>query len=283
MASPLKPVLMLAITDPKWIRAYVSETDLGKIREGMKAAVGVDSFPERRFEGWIGFISPVAEFTPKAVQTEELRTSLVYEVRVFVKDPDDELRLGMPATVHLALGCGSGSTTARPSAGPRRCRAGRSRGGAAMSQAAASQAVRHRPRTCARRFVATRARSFTPWMTSRSKCARGTLTALVGPDGAGKTTLIRLAAGLMTRRLRHAHRVGHRRGCRSAAGTKPHRLHAAAIRAVRGPERPGKPRPVRRPARRHARPSAASDIRELMEMTALGPLASAWPASSRAA
>jgi len=61
----------------------------------------VDSFPKRRFEGWVGFISPVAEFTPKAVQTEELRTSLVYEVRVFVKDPSDELRLGMPATVYL--------------------------------------------------------------------------------------------------------------------------------------------------------------------------------------
>jgi|SRR5579872_3910628 len=103
MANPQKPVFSLAITDPKWVRAYVSEADLGKIREGMKAAVAVDSFPDRRFDGWIGFISPVAEFTPKTVQTEELRTSLVYEVRVFVKDPDDDLRLGMPATVHIAL------------------------------------------------------------------------------------------------------------------------------------------------------------------------------------
>jgi HlyD family secretion protein len=102
MASPQKPVFSLAITDPKWVRAYVSETDLGKLQEGMAARVAVDSFPERRFEGWIGFISPVAEFTPKTVQTEELRTSLVYEVRVFVKDPSDELRLGMPATVYLS-------------------------------------------------------------------------------------------------------------------------------------------------------------------------------------
>jgi HlyD family secretion protein len=67
----------------------------------MTAAIAVDSFPDRRFEGWIGFISPVAEFTPKTVQTEELRTSLVYEVRVFVKDPSDELRLGMPASVYI--------------------------------------------------------------------------------------------------------------------------------------------------------------------------------------
>jgi len=101
MASPQRPVFTLAITDPKWVRAYVSEPDLGKVRPGMAASVRVDSFPNRRFDGWVGFISPVAEFTPKSVQTEELRTSLVYEVRVFVKDPSDELRLGAPATVYL--------------------------------------------------------------------------------------------------------------------------------------------------------------------------------------
>ena len=104
MATPQKPVFALAIIDPKWVRAYVSEPDLGKVQDGMKAYVVVDSFPDRRFEGWVGFISPVAEFTPKAVQTVELRTSLVYEVRVFLKDPDNELRLGMPATVHVPLG-----------------------------------------------------------------------------------------------------------------------------------------------------------------------------------
>lgn len=103
MASPQKTVFTLAITDPKWIRAYVSEPDLGKLHPGMAASVAVDSFPNRRFEGWVGFISSVAEFTPKSVQTEELRTSLVYEVRVFVKDPSDQLRLGMPATVYLSL------------------------------------------------------------------------------------------------------------------------------------------------------------------------------------
>jgi HlyD family secretion protein len=101
MASPQRPVFALAITDPKWVRAFISEPDLGKIKPGMPAAVVVDSFAGRRFEGWIGFISPIAEFTPKTVQTEELRTSLVYEVRVFVKDLDDELRLGMPASVYV--------------------------------------------------------------------------------------------------------------------------------------------------------------------------------------
>lgn len=103
MSSPQRPVFSLAVTDPKWVRAYVSEPDLGKTSPGMTASVVVDSFPDRRFEGWVGFISPVAEFTPKTVQTEELRTSLVYEVRVFVKDPSDDLRLGMPATVYLTL------------------------------------------------------------------------------------------------------------------------------------------------------------------------------------
>jgi membrane fusion protein PltH len=102
MATPQSPVFSLAIIDPKWVRAYISEPDLGKIRPGMAASIGVDAFPQRHFDGWIGFISPVAEFTPKSVQTEELRTSLVYEVRVFVKDPADELRLGMPASVFLS-------------------------------------------------------------------------------------------------------------------------------------------------------------------------------------
>ena len=103
MASPQKSAFTLAITDPKWVRAYVGEPDLGSVREGMQATVSVDAFGERRFPGWVGFISPVAEFTPKSVETSELRSSLVYEIRVFVKDPGDQLRLGMPATVHVAL------------------------------------------------------------------------------------------------------------------------------------------------------------------------------------
>jgi len=103
MASPLRPVYSLALIDPKWVRAYVGEADLGRLHPGASAQVSVDSFPGRAYEGWIGFISPVAEFTPKSVQTEELRPSLAYEVRVFVKDESDDLRLGMPATVRVQL------------------------------------------------------------------------------------------------------------------------------------------------------------------------------------
>ncbi|KAF1051484.1 MAG: hypothetical protein GAK43_02388 [Stenotrophomonas maltophilia] len=102
MASPQRAVYALAITDPKWVRAYVNEVDLGRIRPGMRASVSSDSHPEQPVEGRVGFISEVAEFTPKAVQTEDLRTALVYEVRILVADKDNRLRLGMPATVRFS-------------------------------------------------------------------------------------------------------------------------------------------------------------------------------------
>jgi len=103
MVSPQRPVFDLALSDPKWIRTYVSEPNLARIHTGMKASISTDSFPGRTLPGWVGFISSVAEFMPKEVQTEELRPGLVYEIRVFVKDPQDEMRLGMPATVTLEL------------------------------------------------------------------------------------------------------------------------------------------------------------------------------------
>ncbi len=103
MASPQKPAFTLALTDPVWVRAYIPETDLGKIGLGMKAEVTTDSFPGKKYSAWIGFISPTAQFTPKSVETREVRTSLVYQVRVFVNNPENELRLGMPATVTVPL------------------------------------------------------------------------------------------------------------------------------------------------------------------------------------
>jgi HlyD family secretion protein len=103
MATPQRPAFALALYDPKWVRVYVSETDLGRVRPGMAARVWTDSHPQP-LAGTVGYISAAAEFTPKSVQTEELRTSLVYEVRVMVADPDDALRLGQPANVQLATG-----------------------------------------------------------------------------------------------------------------------------------------------------------------------------------
>jgi membrane fusion protein YbhG len=104
MASPQRPVYTLALTDPLWVRAYVQETDLGKLKPGMAAEVSTDSYPGKRYRAWVGYISPSAEFTPKSVETTEVRSNLVYQVRVFVCSPQNELRLGMPATVTVPLG-----------------------------------------------------------------------------------------------------------------------------------------------------------------------------------
>lgn len=103
MAFPQVPVFTLALTDPLWVRAYVPEPSLGKIAPGMHAEVTTDSYPGKTYPGWIGFISPTAEFTPKNVETPDLRTRLVYEVRIYICNPQGELRLGMPATVSIPL------------------------------------------------------------------------------------------------------------------------------------------------------------------------------------
>ncbi len=103
MASPSVPVFTMALANPLWVRAYVAEADLGRIYPGMLAAVGTDSFPGKVYQGWVGYISPAAEFTPKTVETPELRARLVYQVRIYVCNPQNELRLGMPATVTIQL------------------------------------------------------------------------------------------------------------------------------------------------------------------------------------
>lgn len=99
MASPQSTALILAVVSPKWIRVYLSEPLLPKIRSGDKALVSLDGLPDTTLDGWVGFISPNAEFTPKNVETKELRTSLVYEVRVYVNDSDNLLKLGAPVVV----------------------------------------------------------------------------------------------------------------------------------------------------------------------------------------
>jgi HlyD family secretion protein len=95
------PVYTIALTDHVWVRTYVSETNLGRVYPGMKADITSDSFPNRHHSGWVGFISPTAEFTPKPVETPDLRTSLVYRLKVYVDNPDHTLRQGMPVTVAL--------------------------------------------------------------------------------------------------------------------------------------------------------------------------------------
>lgn len=97
------PVYTLSLLSPIWIRAFVSEEQLGLIYPGMEAEVFTDSRKGYAYRGKIGFISPVAEFTPKTVETTQLRTDLVYRLRIYVDNPDWGLRQGMPVTVHLPL------------------------------------------------------------------------------------------------------------------------------------------------------------------------------------
>ena len=96
-------VFTLTLSSPVWVRTYVNEQDLGRIHPGMTAVVRTDSAPDKEYHGQIGFISPTAEFTPKTVETRELRTNLVYRLRVIVDNPDNGLRQGMPVTVTLDL------------------------------------------------------------------------------------------------------------------------------------------------------------------------------------
>lgn len=94
-------VYTLTLNDPVWLRAYVSEPELGLIRPGMPVRVSVDAVPNRTFPGTVGFISPVAEFTPKTVETREVRTHLVYRLRIQAQDPENVMRQGMPVTIYI--------------------------------------------------------------------------------------------------------------------------------------------------------------------------------------
>ncbi len=94
-------VYVLSLTSPVWVRTYVAEPDLGRIRPGMDVSVHTDLPGGKVYSGKVGFISTAAEFTPKTVETTELRTALVYRIRVVVNGRSDELRQGMPVTIDL--------------------------------------------------------------------------------------------------------------------------------------------------------------------------------------
>ncbi len=99
VVNPTDPVYTLSVSSPVWIRAYVNEPNLGRIYYGMPAVINTDS--KNSYTGKIGFISPIAEFTPKTVETTQLRTDLVYRLRVYADNPDRYLKQGMPVTVKL--------------------------------------------------------------------------------------------------------------------------------------------------------------------------------------
>jgi HlyD family secretion protein len=99
---------VVSLTNPVWVRTYVSELDLGRVQPGMTVEVRTDTPGVGPFKGRIGFISTTAEFTPKTVETRELRTSLVYRLRVVVDDAGGKLRQGMPVTVTVPAGGSTG-------------------------------------------------------------------------------------------------------------------------------------------------------------------------------
>lgn len=98
------PVFTISLNKPVWARVYVGEPDLGKMAPGRPVLLYTDARPAQPYHGQVGFVSPDAEFTPKTVETPDLRTALVYRARIVVNDPDPSLRQGMPVTVRLADG-----------------------------------------------------------------------------------------------------------------------------------------------------------------------------------
>jgi HlyD family secretion protein len=99
--APGTPVATLADLDHVWLRAYINEPDIGKVRLGQPATIKTDTYPGKTYQGRVSFISPVAEFTPKSVETHAERVTLVYRVRIDIANPSHELLQGMPADATL--------------------------------------------------------------------------------------------------------------------------------------------------------------------------------------
>lgn len=102
MLSAGSTVMTLSLTHPVWVRAYVDEKNLGQAQPGREILLYTDGRPDKPYHGKIGFVSPTAEFTPKTVETPDLRTDLVYRLRIIVTDSDDSLRQGMPVTLSFS-------------------------------------------------------------------------------------------------------------------------------------------------------------------------------------
>ncbi len=97
------PVITVADLDNVWLRAYIDETDLGRVKVGQEAEVATDSYPGKTYRGRVSFIASEAEFTPKNVQTPKERVKLVYRVKVDIANPDRELKPGMPADATILV------------------------------------------------------------------------------------------------------------------------------------------------------------------------------------
>ena len=120
VVSPATPVVTLADLDHIWLRAYIAETDLGRIHWGQEATITTDTYAGKQYHGRISFISSTAEFTPKSVQTYKERVTLVYRIKIDIDNPNHELKPGMPADAQIDLSPASesarpaGATAAKP-------------------------------------------------------------------------------------------------------------------------------------------------------------------------
>jgi HlyD family secretion protein len=97
------PVITIADLTTPWLRAYIPETELGRVKVGQKARVTTDTWPGKTYDGLVSFISPEAEFTPKNVQTEKERVKLVYRIKITIPNPAMELKPGMPADAEILV------------------------------------------------------------------------------------------------------------------------------------------------------------------------------------
>jgi HlyD family secretion protein len=106
VVAPGSPVVTLADLDHIWLRAYIAETDMGRIHWGQEATITTDTYPGKQYHGRISFISSAAEFTPKSVQTYAERVTLVYRIKIDIDNPNHELKPGMPADARIELAAG---------------------------------------------------------------------------------------------------------------------------------------------------------------------------------
>jgi len=115
VVSPGTPIVTLSDLDHVWLRAYVAETDLGRVRWGQDATITTDTYPGKEYHGRISFISSTAEFTPKSVQTYKERVTLVYRIKIDADNPNHELKPGMPADASIDLLSSQGAAAASQS------------------------------------------------------------------------------------------------------------------------------------------------------------------------
>jgi HlyD family secretion protein len=113
-AAPGTPVVTVGDLVNVWLRAYINETDLGRVKVGQPVRVATDTYPGKHYEGRVSFIASQAEFTPKNVQTQKERVKLVYRVKVDIRNPNMELKPGMPADAEILIGRTSDNAEAKP-------------------------------------------------------------------------------------------------------------------------------------------------------------------------